>query len=106
MHKLYKYRFSNKLNGISHQIKLARKKIINNKDESCWSYLRKELGISSRHHLLAWAFVRNKSYKSMEKSFREGNAPNTSLILEIINNNFRTVKTTKEDLDEWLKKEE
>ena len=70
------------------------------------STLKNSIGHYSRHHLLAYAFLRGKLYKSVEIKCQV--KPNPELILEIVNSNICSWQRSKFNIDiinTWLKGE-
>lgn len=69
-----------KIKGLSEESKRANKKFN--------IYIKNYISNSIRHHLLAYAILKNSNYNSLERKHRDNNKPNSKLILEIINSNL------------------
>lgn len=76
-----------KINGLAIESRKARSGITKaKKEEDVWNLASRKrmIGITTRYHLLAYAFLRGVSYRSVEKSCAEDNLPNASTIFQII----------------------
>lgn len=87
-----------KIKGLSEESKRSNKKFN--------FYIKNYLGLNIRHHLLAYAILKGLDYKSLEKSCRKDNKPNSKLILEVINchiiDYYKNKFWTIEKIDQWL----
>lgn len=79
-----------KINGLALQSKQARRRL--NKSaakknlKGVWraAYRKTIIGIDTRHHLLAYAFLRGIPYHTVEKKCGEFNLPNAASIFKIV----------------------
>lgn len=108
--KLYyvdKIRLVGKIKGLSNEVKRARFDILNSKKiirVSRAAYLKHCIGLDTRHHLLAYAFLKGKNYSQIEKSCRPDNKPNIASIVDIIKNNVYLCNISEDLITDWLKK--
>jgi len=107
-----KFRLIGKINGLSNEVKRARRKIFStdNVTRRCRAAYRKRiLGVDVRHHLLAYAFLRGKPYSQIERSCREDNKPSVELIVRaaIAHDSFYSISALvkPENVAAWLKGE-
>lgn len=76
-----------KINGLATEVRRARKRLINSKnEEAVWRHAARKrvVGVDIRHHLLAYAFLRGTTYKKLEPHCAENNKPQAETILKII----------------------
>ena len=108
-----KYCLIGKINGLSDAVKRARARILKGKTDFARNDMaisKRNIGIEARHHLLAYAFLRNVPYISVEKTCGSGNKPNAELILKIINFHLYSFEVkrnicTIDHIQSWLKGE-
>jgi hypothetical protein len=83
-----RYLLVGKINGLSQEAIKARKRFFKavKADKPYWNLaIRKRwIGISIRHHLLAYAFLRGKEYRTLERDCREDNRPKAADIYCIV----------------------
>lgn len=75
-----------KINGLSLAVKKAKSKVVKSKVElkDIKHIIKKDIGKESRHHLLAYAFLKEIPYLTVEKKCREDNKPNAQAITNVI----------------------
>lgn len=76
-----------KIKGLAGESKKARSRILKaKKEEAVWNLASRKrvVGIDIRHHLLAYAFLRGVSYKSVERSCGKDNKPWADRVYKII----------------------
>lgn len=87
-----------KIKGLSEESKRANKKFN--------IYIKNYIGSNIRHHLLAYAILKGSEYKSLERTCRENNKPNSKLVLEILNSHLYEYQKNKvwtiEKINQWL----
>jgi len=106
-----KYCLIGKINGLSDAVKRARVRILNGKTDIARNeraISKRNIGIEVRHHLLAYAFIRDVPYLSVERTCRLENTPNAEHILKIINSHLYSFEVKKgictlEQIQAWLK---
>lgn len=83
-----RYRIVGKINGLADEVKhtrsLAAKRIAKKKDISQLDSRKRLIGEDTRHHLLAYAFMRGTPYRALERACRDDNKPYASWILKIV----------------------
>jgi hypothetical protein len=86
-HNYSKFILIGKIKGLASESKRARQTILKaKKPEAVWNLaIRKQVvGIDIRYHLLAYAFLRGKSYRAVEKTCAKFNEPRAASIFKII----------------------
>lgn len=76
-----------KIKGLALESRKARNRILKaKKEEAVWNLASRKrvVGIDIRHHLLAYAFLQGRSYRSVERSCAKDNLPRADLIFKII----------------------
>lgn len=108
----FKYCLVGKINGLAEEVKRARVRLIKGKTE-CYrnevAITKRFIGSEARHYLLAYSFMKNVPYSSVERKCAEGNKPNAERILEIVHSHmyyFERRKWTLDMVTAWLKGEE
>jgi hypothetical protein len=99
-----------KINGLASQTKKTRRLIKKSKSpERNWKYTYTKyiVGLDTRHHLLAYAFLRGALYHNLERTCRPEHLPNAASILTIVQAHdprYRVVngQYTIEDVKAWL----
>lgn len=105
----YKFCLIGKINGLASESKKLRKRIskcVEEKFKNRLTLHKKFIGNEARHYLLAYAFLKGKTYLSVERKCSI--KPNVELILEIIHSNvwsFQKSKITIQTIEKWLKGE-
>ena len=103
-----------KINGLSEAVKRARVFLLKGKTEfsrNNRAILKRDIGIEARHHMLAYAFVRDVPYLSVERKCRAENKPDAERILQIVNSHLHSYEVkqgvcTIDHITMWLKGEE
>ena len=103
-----------KINGLSAAVKKARIRIFKAKTEESKNnraITKLFIGNQVRHHLLAYAFLRNIPYFSVERKCRSESKPCPESILQIIQDHMVLYQMQYSNLNvdtikEWLKGEE
>jgi hypothetical protein len=86
-HNFSKFILIGKIKGLADESKKARTRILKaKKEEAVWNlaYRKHVVGIDIRHHLLAYAFLQGRSYRSVERNCAKDNLPKPDLIFKII----------------------
>lgn len=76
-----------KIKGLANESKKARVRILKAKKETAVSNLafrKYVVGIDIRHHLLAYAFLQGRPYRSLEKKCAKDNMPSPDLVWKVI----------------------
>jgi len=76
-----------KINGLANESKKARLRIHKAKDEKeVWPLAHRKyvIGVSARHHLLAYAFLRGIPYRKVEAKCAEFNQPSAAEIFKVV----------------------
>lgn len=102
-----------KIKGLAVEARRARVRLLKSKsDKVVWSlsHRKRLVGIDTRHHLLAYAFLRGDAYLLLEKRCREDNKPKSKLILEIVQQHVPEYEIKNgwwslEKIENWLKGE-
>jgi hypothetical protein len=94
-----------KINGLADQAQYLRNKMRKvKKPEQANAMCRAKhfVGEEARHHLLAYAFLRNMPYKAVEPSCRKDNKPIAQSVFTIVQNTYRGYVYRLEQIKEWL----
>lgn len=86
-HNVSKFVLIGKIKGLAQESKKTRSRILKaKKEEAVWNLASRKrvVGIDIRHHLLAYAFLQGRSYRSVERNCAEDNLPNASKIFQIV----------------------
>lgn len=110
-----------KINGLSEESKKARTRIKKVEAEKKWPIINRKrlIGVSTRHHLLAYAFLRGIPYHKLEAKCADGNAPNSHEIFKVVETHAPTwlpydsytktgggtYKVSLEDVQNWISEE-
>jgi hypothetical protein len=104
-----KYLLVGKINGLASQSKQARR-IINSakEDKTIWyqAYREYVVGIDTRHHLLAYAFLRGTPYAALEPRCRPDNQPQAKKILQVIEAHMPPAVLNQKSVEQWLQGEQ
>lgn len=76
-----------KINGLASEARKARNRIKKAETtEKKWPIINRKriIGINTRHHLLAYAFLRGIEYHKLEAKCGDGNAPIPSEIFKVV----------------------
>jgi len=106
------YRLIGKINGLSGSVKSARARILKGKTEESRNnraITKMIIGLDVRHHLLAYAFLRNIPYLSVEKKCNR--KPDAESILQIVHAHLTSYEVKRgmcpiDKINNWLKGEE
>lgn len=105
-----KYNFVGKINGLSEVSKKTSKRLLKRKGldplkNRNLRWHKQLLSDDIRHHLLAYAFLFGKSYKSLESKCADNNKPSAEHILNIIQlhvSSYDLKKINIEIVKKWL----
>jgi hypothetical protein len=111
-HNFSKFILIGKIKGLATESKRARAHILRaKKEEAVWNLASRKrvVGIDIRHHLLAYAFLRGDSYRSVERKCADDNKPRADFIFKIIEAHapkwtptVGTYNPTLADVNVWL----
>lgn len=88
-----------KIIGLSNNSKKLRVDFLKNKEKKILNYIRFVNSNETRHYLLAYAFIRGKSYKSIESKCSQEKRPNLVLIRDIVLSHIPKYQHNKLTLD-------
>lgn len=106
-----KYCLIGKIKGLAQENKRANQLIKNKKyrEGKAWILYRRTeaLGISTRYHLLAYAYLTGTYYSALEAKCREDNKPKAGKIFEIVKSHLSEYslsynKISEESITKWL----
>lgn len=99
-----------KIKGLSLSSKTASKRIHKAKSDLelyQWQYRKRIVGADARHHLLAYAYLKNIPYQALEKKCRPDNKPDVEKIFRIVASHvyfyqIRNEQFSEEKVTAWL----
>lgn len=101
-----KYRLVGKINGLATDVRRTRFNLVKRAraDKPTWvlASRKRAVGDEVRHHLLAYAFMREIPYSKLERKCREDNKPSASKILDIVRFHGSTRVWRFEQIQQWL----